>query len=240
MLVKTGLYGRAGHMWASTYRLLVQKDSRICIKIVNGPPRPYESYQEVTVSSVSLVEGNLRVDATKERLIFHENSIFFFSEDMTLPEDLSNSRGAWDHTSDDFKVSEDIESCLAASGIYVKTTRERYIPGRVQGSATGILTAENPESQINVRTGPGLSFDSPSYGLVGDEVTIDYSQWSTDSREWSEPTVFSRNQSQPDPVGGLWYRVKFAGSGVQGWIRSDFVQRPDAKYPGESFSPNWK
>lgn len=70
---------------------------------------------------------------------------------------------------------------------------------------TATLTGTAPGSRVNVRSAPSTQADSPSYGLVGDRVT-----------------VLEQTQSAE---GDLWYRVRFA-SGAEGWVRGDFVQLP--------------
>jgi len=69
------------------------------------------------------------------------------------------------------------------------------IPARIVG--------DRPGSEVNVRTQPSTSAPSPHYGLVGDLVEALRETTGTD--------------------GVRWYYVRFA-SGVEGWIRGDFIQ----------------
>lgn len=71
----------------------------------------------------------------------------------------------------------------------------------------GILVAEDSKAQINVRTGPSVSFESRHYGLVGDKVLIVGSSQSSD--------------------GSTWYQIKFPTSGADGWVRKDFIRATD-------------
>ncbi len=64
------------------------------------------------------------------------------------------------------------------------------------------LIANQPESRINLRSGPGTSFAAKGYGLVGDPVQLLRSTTASD---------------------GTWYYVRFEQSGAEGWIRSDFI-----------------
>jgi hypothetical protein len=57
-------------------------------------------------------------------------------------------------------------------GKYEKTAQGKFITGLVLSEKKGRLIAQTPDAQINVRTGPGLSFDKPHYGVVGDEVMM--------------------------------------------------------------------
>lgn len=64
------------------------------------------------------------------------------------------------------------------------------------------LTSRNPGSAINVRTAPTTQAAAPSVGFAGDRVEI-----------------LSQTRGAD---GFIWYRVRFS-SGVQGWVRGDFV-----------------
>lgn len=64
------------------------------------------------------------------------------------------------------------------------------------------LIADQPGSQINLRSQPTTSSDARGYGLVGD------------------PVMLLRSTTASD---GTWYFVKFDKSGAEGWIRGDFI-----------------
>lgn len=66
-----------------------------------------------------------------------------------------------------------------------------------------ILRANNPDSQINLRSAPTTNSRKLGYGLVGDSVT-----------------VLGRSR---DNYGYTWYKVQFPRSKAIGWIRGDFV-----------------
>ncbi|MGF1493066.1 MAG: SH3 domain-containing protein [Microcoleaceae cyanobacterium] len=74
----------------------------------------------------------------------------------------------------------------------------------------GVLVAEDPNAQINLRSEPSERSRVKGYGLVGDQVDI------LDETTRSDST---------------WYQVKFPGSGAVGWINGNFVknlsQSPD-------------
>lgn len=69
-------------------------------------------------------------------------------------------------------------------------------------SLEAVLTADDPDSQINLRESPSATGRRKGYGLVGDRVIV-------------------IKQSTAD--GSIWYQVRFPESGAQGWIRGDFV-----------------
>lgn len=77
---------------------------------------------------------------------------------------------------------------------------------------TAKLIANNPDSRINFRSGPGTQYQRLGYGLVGDQVYILAS---------SPPEADYEKDSQ----GYIWYRVGFPESGAKGWMRADLLQR---------------
>jgi hypothetical protein len=70
-------------------------------------------------------------------------------------------------------------------------------------AVTATLTANDPNSRINVHTGPSIESPFPQYGLPGDPVEI------------------LRQTKGKD--GYTWYYVKFKVSGAKGWVRQDLI-----------------
>ena len=70
-------------------------------------------------------------------------------------------------------------------------------------AVTATLTSNDPNSRINVHTGPSIESPFPQYGLPGDIVEI------------------LRQTKGKD--GYTWYYVKFKVSGAKGWIRQDLI-----------------
>lgn len=68
-----------------------------------------------------------------------------------------------------------------------------------------VLIGQTPGSQVNVRSGPSIQANTPSYDLVGDRVQV-------------LRAIVNE--------GNAWYSVKFP-SGAQGWIRGDLAQPLD-------------
>jgi uncharacterized protein YgiM (DUF1202 family) len=66
-----------------------------------------------------------------------------------------------------------------------------------------ILTAQEDNAQINLRSQPTVQSASKGYGLVGDSVRL--------------------LKASEGNNGLTWYLVKFDESGAEGWIRGDFV-----------------
>ncbi len=81
-------------------------------------------------------------------------------------------------------------------------------PGLAQIAITQTtLITKDPNSRINLRSGPSINSTSLGYGLPGDQVTLLDFNKGTDN----EPRV-------------PWIKVKFIKSGAIGWIRGDFVK----------------
>lgn len=85
--------------------------------------------------------------------------------------------------------------------------------GREQSHCTANLTAHDHQARITLRSGPGTTYRSLGYGLVGDFVYILTSD--------GPPEV----DAQVDHQGNTWFRVGFPASGAKGWIRADFLAR---------------
>lgn len=199
MNLKTGVYVTVGTMYARSYRVIANQGDRYCISIVNGPPNPYHGYQQITVSSLSVNDDKLLVDATKQVLSVENESGFRFE---------GVREALWEHARDDFELSDTMKECLSSTGRYIKTMQGALITGLFLSDNEANLVAKNPDAQINVRSGPGLSFDISRSGLVGDAVKVHGSQWNDDRS-------------------AIWYQVIFPGersSEERGWIRSDLVQ----------------
>jgi Bacterial SH3 domain len=153
---------------------------------------------------VSSSGGELLVDATGEKISINS------SPELVIPKGAFHfstgaRSGVYQHVKDSFDPDDAIDECLSSAGKYEKTIQGNFITGLVSTQKKGHLTAQNSGSQINVRTGPGTTFLSPHYGVVGDEVALIESDREANSEQ-------------------IWYKVEFIDSGVEGWIRSDFIQ----------------
>jgi hypothetical protein len=83
-------------------------------------------------------------------------------------------------------------------------------------AADGILRANNPQAQINLREAPDPNSRRLGYGLVGDRVEI--------------------LEQVPGADGYTWYQVRFYQSGAVGWIRNDFVRLAESDGSGSGSS----
>lgn len=79
-----------------------------------------------------------------------------------------------------------------------------FVISAIAYAAPAVLTAADPNSQINLRSSPSTTAPSPGYGLPGDRVEV-------------------IRQVEADD-GYTWYFVRFNQSKAEGWIRGDFVR----------------
>lgn len=82
---------------------------------------------------------------------------------------------------------------------------------QVRSSCNASIIGSQRGSRVNMRSGPGTVFASPSYVLVGQTVNI-----------LSDPTegiLISRT----DDGGMKWYFVEYVPSNTRGWVRDDFL-----------------
>lgn len=87
---------------------------------------------------------------------------------------------------------------------------QHTFPGE-RSHCDAILSADDPNSQITLRSGPGTDYRDLGYGLVGDRVYVLASP---------PPNI----DYETDRNGYGWYRVGFPGSGAEGWIRADLLR----------------
>jgi len=92
---------------------------------------------------------------------------------------------------------------LISAAMALAITATVAVNNAVAKSVVGILVARDRTSQITLRNGPGMQFNSPGYGLVGDAVDV--------------------LDVANDSSGNVWYKVKFPRSGAEGWIRGDYL-----------------
>ncbi len=200
--LQAGTYFAQGSMYARSYRVVARRGDRLCIKIVNGPPNPYQGESMVTVSTVTAQRGRILVTATHEPLIVRGSRTFVNDDEIS---------GEWQLAthSIDAKIQQNLsaglQSCLDGQGNYAKQSKGPFIAGQIYPSAPGRLVAQQAQAQINVRQEPKMQAKILHYGLAGDRVQM--------------------LQSRYDENKVLWYEVRFEVSGATGWVRYDFVRR---------------
>lgn len=139
----SGLYFAEGTMNNNSRREILNRDGiRLCLKSVDGPPSPYEGYEEILISSLSIRNGQLFIDANdtqievlnaqqlQEMRTVRENTRVAFSD--------GTRRGVWqwnDSTAPQIAAAleQDVrmQECMNTSGDYVHRMQGALIPGRL-------------------------------------------------------------------------------------------------------------
>jgi uncharacterized protein YgiM (DUF1202 family) len=83
---------------------------------------------------------------------------------------------------------------------------------------SGYLTAEDSNSRINLREGPGKDYAIAHYGMSGDMVDF--------LNEAGNPQVLMVADNED---GTRWYQVGFRESGAYGWVRGNFVRQHECR-----------
>ena len=99
---------------------------------------------------------------------------------------------------------------LAATTISATEAFAQHTFPSERSHCVATLTANNPNSRINLRSGAGTNHRYLGYGLVGDNVYV----------LTNRPPEFDY---EFDNRGYGWIRVGFPVSGARGWIREDFL-----------------
>ncbi len=107
-------------------------------------------------------------------------------------------------------------------------------PGSAQErtSCSVVVRGLEPGSRVNMRSGPGVEFDSRGYVLVGQEVTL----LSNNVRRSVDGRFLGRPEQRRDRNGVIWYLVEYLESRTRGWIRGDFIGDPDCGTIGSTDS----
>jgi Bacterial SH3 domain len=198
-ILAAGTYFAQGSMYSRSYRVVAKEDAgRVCVKVVNGPPNPYEGYQSITISTLSSQPNNqLIVAATNDPFIVQGPKEFVIGDGRS---------GVWKLVENfNGNLSAGLTACVTAPGRYTQTSQGPFITGMIYPNAPGQLMAQQADAEINVRQEPSVQAKILHYGVPSDRVTLLY--------------------SRRDAAGTMWYEVKFPDSGAQGWVRGDFVQR---------------
>ncbi|MEM9220686.1 MAG: SH3 domain-containing protein [Cyanobacteria bacterium P01_F01_bin.150] len=91
-----------------------------------------------------------------------------------------------------------VETCAIVDS-YIPVEKEFLWPD----SEAGYINGDEPGSQVNVRTGPGIRYAASTYGLVGNYIDVIGQAFDSECR--------------------TWLKVRFPLSEFEGWIYSDFT-----------------
>ncbi len=133
----SGIYYTQGTMNNNSRREIWNKDGKLCIKIVEGPPSPYEGTEAIIISSVTARGQQLYIDATGAEIeIFREEALQKFmsiSPETIVAFSDSSRRGVWE-LSNSWVVDESdksMQTCIDAQGEYIRESEGAFIPGRL-------------------------------------------------------------------------------------------------------------
>jgi hypothetical protein len=131
-----------------------------------------------------------------------------FQEESSLKEEPVQDFGSTTSPSDEISAESETQTDFPENREIGETQSGFDLANVTYSPQTGVLAAEDPDSRINLRSESSLNSELKGYGLVGDEVRLLDASLSGD--------------------GYVWYFVEFKISGAKGWIRGDFIKRPDA------------
>jgi Bacterial SH3 domain len=193
--LESGTYFAQGSMFARSYRVFGKDNGRACVKVVDGPPTPYEGYQNMTISTIADTNPKLVVRATQDEFIVRGPQEFVIGDGRL---------GVWQLAKNfDGNLSAGLSACLTAPGQYTKQFRGPFITGMIYPNVAGEIVTQQPKARVNVRLAPGEQSAIAHFGVAGDKVML--------------------LASGRDAAEKMWYQVKFVGSGAEGWVRSDFI-----------------
>lgn len=129
-----GVYLGQGSAVSRSWRKVAQEEGRFCVEIANGPPTPYSGLIVARVSSLSLRDEQLYVDATDFPLT---SSIGRDGESQHVDFGPPYFRTQWLHQPDRALESEWLADCLASSGTYIQY-RCKWVNGGLDSLPVGI------------------------------------------------------------------------------------------------------
>lgn len=133
----SGIYYTQGTMNNHSRREIWNKDGKLCIKIVEGPPSPYEGTEQITISSITTQGSQLYIDATSEEMeVFRGEALrelAHISSETVVALDDGTRRGVWELSN--FRVVDEsdasMQACIDAQGEYVRESEGAFIPGKL-------------------------------------------------------------------------------------------------------------
>jgi hypothetical protein len=113
---KNGVYYAQNALQNSSRREIASSNGRFCVKLVDGPAAAESGQQQIVVSSLSIRNDGVYVDATGERLQF----------DRTYTQ-MTDSRGTWQVLEGKGDRTGASAECLSTSGSFVRQEKGEMI-----------------------------------------------------------------------------------------------------------------
>lgn len=108
------------------------------------------------------------------------------------------------------------EDRTALSAEHATEELERSVADEGLNKTSGIITAQEVDTQINIRTSPSVDAEAIGYVLVGDAVFL--------------------SQSDTDSSGNIWHYITSPSSEMSGWIYGDFLKVQNSTFMQETSS----
>lgn len=140
----SGAYYTQGTMFNNSRREILNRNGKICIKIVDGPPNNYRGREEIMISSVSNRGGQLYIDGNNQEIqvmnVRELPEYEFLSKYSTVLAAFSDNTGAssgWGllagNNSDSRTTpaqNKRMQECINTKGNYVRKIKGRMLQGQ--------------------------------------------------------------------------------------------------------------
>lgn len=126
LALQPGTYFAQGSMFSRSWREVVARGNRLCLKQVNGPPTPYGGRLQITVSNLAVRDGKVLSGASPDPIAVGASRTNF----------TDGVRALWELTTNapTIKVSaaerQAMERCLASSGTFSQKLEGARIEGQ--------------------------------------------------------------------------------------------------------------
>lgn len=138
----SGAYYTPGTMFNNSRREILNRNGKICIKIVDGPPNNYRGREEIMISSVSNRGGQLYIDGNNQEIeIVPVKKLseyeYYGQKSIAAFGDNTGAAGAWlliaGNNSDPRTTpaqNKRMQECINTKGNYVRKIKGRMLQGQ--------------------------------------------------------------------------------------------------------------
>jgi hypothetical protein len=138
----SGAYYTQGTMFNNSWREILNRNGKICIKMVDGPPNNYRGREEIMISSVSNRGGKLYIDGNNQEIqIVPVKELpdykYYGHKTIAAFGDNTGAAGAWlliAVNSSDSRTTpaqnKRMQECIKYTGKYVRKIKGRMLQGQ--------------------------------------------------------------------------------------------------------------
>ena len=138
----SGAYYTQGTMFNNSRREILNRNGKICIKIVDGPPNNYRGREEIMISSVSNRGGKLYIDGNNQEIqvmnVRELPEYEFLSKYSTVlaafSDNVSSGWGLLAGNNSDSRSTpaqnKRMQECINTKGNYVRKIKGRMLQGQ--------------------------------------------------------------------------------------------------------------